>query len=427
MINLINFILTKYMGVLKKIYLLLITHYSFNTFIFANEDETEYIEDYNDDSYDYNDYNDDYDDNSYVDNDYDDDENYDYYDNNDENLESNYNDDYDDNDIEEGTYNNENQYKENRKNISKKNKDNLYEEIIDAKIEDMKNRIEKKEQDSKKKFFESYNRLKRDVDILKARDPYKGKKDGKANLDSIYQKFRLINLGIYGYCNISKFIKYALGNRHEKIPRIEKTIVPADKQNNIYRGYLLNIGGCLNINVSSGGLSIVGGYFVAEDTLIFNTVDTYVGFNCDILFRFPAINAVDIVFNVLDPLGIILYFTGLRRRTEWYVGVKMCWYESRDIGDFKPGTKNNTFKFLKELKDDSSKPKFNKFAEILFQHCTMGRRVYINQHIFYSFSSSLIFPVLLIFLSKDCGQVKKFFSDCKFLDTVISFSIGLLI
>lgn len=424
MINLINFILTKYMGVLKKIYFLLIISYSFNTFISANEDETEFVDeeditDDDDDEIDGDDEDFTDDDDNEIDNDieYDDSDN-------------NYNDDeFIDNDSDYDE--NEDNYNENNtKNNNEINGNNLDEEDIDEKIERMKNRIEKREEESKKKFFESYNRLRRDVQILKARDPYRGKKDGLANLDASYKKFRIVNFGLYGYSNISRFFKYALGNSNPKVTRMVKKYVPTnpgDVPKNIYRQYLLSAGLCLNINIDSGGLSLVGGYCIFEDTYIWDTVDTYVGFNFDVLFRFPAIQIVDLAFNIIDPLGILLYFTGFRRRTEWFVGVKCYFYESKDIGKFDPGFKNNVFTDLNNLKNDKSKSTVEKASELLFKYCTIGRRVYINQHIFYSFTSSILFPVILIWLSKDCKQVGKFLTDCKFVDSIINVSLGILI
>ena len=439
MINLINFILTKYMGVLKKIYFLIFTFCSFNIIISANEDEIEFVEngannDY--DNYEYNDYDDNYDDNyDEIDDSY---ENYDddYDGNYDENYEidDNYNENYDGNyDEIDDNYNNNELNSDNNDEIRDNNdeiKKDITEKDIDNKIEIMKNRIERREQKAQKDFFESYNRLQRDVTILKARDPFNGKKNGLANLDAQYRKFRFINIGLYGKSNVSKFLKYVLGKKNPKIAELRKVTKTPTSENdiqNIYRQYLLSAGLCININIHSGGLSLVGGYCIFEDSHIFDTVDTYVGFNVDLLFRFPPIQIADFAFNILDPLGILLYFTGLRRRTEWFLGFKLCIYESKDIGKFDPGFKNNVFSDFKKLFTDKNRSIIQKGADFLFQYCTIGRRVYINQHIFYNISSSLLFPIIIIGLSKDCKQVGLFFKDCKFTDSIIDVSLGLLI
>jgi len=473
MINLINFILTKYMGVLKKIYIFIFISYSFNTIISANEDETEFIDDEDviDDGYDETN-NDDKDivDDEYDETDNDDedviDDEYDETDNDDEDIvddeydetdiddEDVIDDEYDETDNNDGdviddeydeTYHNngdiiDNEYINNYKNNNydkintkdnrKVNGNNLDEEDIDEKIAMMKERIEKREEKAKKKFFESYNRLHRDVQILKARDPYRGKKDGLADIDAQYRKFRIINVGLYGYTDLARFIRYTIGNSNPKISRLEKKPVtpkPGEVPKNVYRAYLLSSGLCININIGSGGLSILGGYCVMEDRYIWDTVDTYVGINIDLLFRFPVVQLLDFALNIIDPIGILLYFTGLRRRTEWYVGLSCCFYESKDIGKFDIGFKNSLFKDIKALKDDTSKSVIQKATEVLFKHCTIGRRVYVNQHVFYSFTSTLLFPVLLICLNKDCKQVGKFFKDWKFVDSILNISLGILI
>lgn len=438
MINLINFILTKYMGVLKKIYFLIFISCSFNTFIAANDDETEFVDDGIDSGYEAD---------NEIDNDNEDivdNEEIDSYESDDEIDSENediVDDKYDEIDSYESDYSNGNydndDYDENEDNNYKKNNINNNDsaeastdaEDIDEKIEKMKNGIEKREEENKKKFFQSYNRLRRDVEIIKARDPHRGKDNGL--LDTKYKKFPLFNIGLYGYCNIPRFLKYSLGKSNPKISEIIKSTpappTPGEVPKNIRREYLLSTGLCLNINIHSGGLSFVGGYCIFEDRLIEDTVDTYVGFNMDVLLRFPTIGLVDLIFNFLDPFGILLYFTGLRRRTEWLVGVKLCFYESKEIGKFDPGFKNHVFKDLKNLKDDTSKSSVQKIVEVLFKHCTIGRRVYINPHIFYSFSSSIIFPLILLALSKDCKEVGKFITDCKFTDSIINVSLGLLI
>ena len=393
------------MGVLKKIYFLIFTYYSFNTFISANDDEIEY----NDNEYDVSDgygddnideYSENYNDESVVDDDVVDDDVVDT--NGDESYADNdqyYDEDYSTND----------------------------DAIDDEQIEQLRDAANRREEKSKKKFFESYNRLQRDVAILKARDPFHGKNNGRAKIDAQYKPFRIINLGIYGYSNVPSLIKYTLGNKNRKVPRKIKASISEENKNNILRGYILELGGCFNLNIGSGGLSVTGGYCVFEDTYMYDTIDTYVGFNVNVLFRFPVISIVDLIFNIIDPIGIALYFTGLRRRTEWLVGTKICFYESREIGVFNPGSSNNTFKELKKLKDDTTKTPFIKFSELLAKHCTIGRRVYVNEHFFYSITTSILAPVILVWLTKDCKEVKKFFTDCKYLESMLTCSIGILI
>lgn len=397
------------MEVLKKIYILLFLSCSFTTFISAKDDEMEYIDDEDDNN------GDDYDDET------------DYENDNDE--------DYDEIDSENNVeYNNDYKYNHDDAPIDDYNDDYndqtnvIDEDVASENLERAKDIIRKKEAKARKNFFESYNRLHRDVQILKARDPYSGKKDGLANLDAQYKKFRIINVGLYGYTNFTKFIRYVKGNTSEKINRLEKQTLPDSiASQTVSRDYLLSAGLCVNLNIGSGGLSVVGGYCVMEDTYRLSTINTYTGFNIDILFRFPAVEILDLVFNFIDPIGIMLFFTGLRQRTEWFIGGKICFYKQSDIGVLKPAYERHTIKDLKELKDNTSMTLVQKVAEVLVKHFTFGRRVYINQHIFYSLTSSLIFPIALIALSKDCKEVGKFFKEWKFVDSILNVSLGILI
>lgn len=279
------------------------------------------------------------------------------------------------------------------------------------------------ELNARRNFAISYKQLQKDVYHLKRKILKK---------KPIYEeKLRIIQPGIYGYIDIPDLVKYIQSGRSGGTDTY--VLTPKDS-NKISEFTPILVGGVVfDINFSKySGLSIILGYSIFRETQDTKPVSFRSGYSGMLLFKLSNIpSPINIITNflpnLLDPIYWILWATGLYFKVEILAGLHFSLYSNVKPGKFSFGVRDNSFKNIGNfIETRSQRTPCENILRLFNEFTYYERRVYVCKHLFYSFNTLLLIPIVINWLQSDCRNTANWLKK-NYLKFFLNITLGIVI